>query len=81
MTETTDRDKLRILLPHWIEHNNEHTKEFYDWADKAVEARAQILEAAAQMEIVNHSLQAALDQLGGALDEGPHEHSHQVGPH
>ena len=35
MAYGTDEDKLRILLPHWIEHNAEHAAEFRQWAGKA----------------------------------------------
>ena len=30
-----DTEKLEILLKHWIEHNEEHGKEFQKWAEKA----------------------------------------------
>jgi len=33
--EHTDLDKLRVLLPHWIEHNEEHAASFESWAAKA----------------------------------------------
>ncbi len=26
--------KLKILLPHWMEHNDEHAKTYKDWAQK-----------------------------------------------
>ena len=29
-----DLDKLKILLPHWMEHNDEHAKTYKDWAEK-----------------------------------------------
>ncbi|MBE0426969.1 MAG: hypothetical protein IBX72_10035 [Nitrospirae bacterium] len=29
-------EKLKILLHHWIEHNNEHAEIYRDWAKKAV---------------------------------------------
>ncbi len=61
-------EKLRVLLPHWIEHNEEHVAEFRQWAKRAGEASADIIAAAHQMEIVNHSLRAALEKLGGALE-------------
>ena len=35
MTAMTDVQKLRILLPHWIEHNVEHAAEFREWAERA----------------------------------------------
>jgi hypothetical protein len=35
MATMTELDKLRALLPHWIEHNAEHAAEFRNWAEKA----------------------------------------------
>jgi hypothetical protein len=28
-------EKLKILLHHWMEHNNEHAEAYRDWARKA----------------------------------------------
>jgi len=75
MKARTEQDKLRILLPHWIEHNAGHLAEFREWAEKAGEAKQHILDAAAQMENANRALKAALEQMGGALeDENDHHH-------
>lgn len=30
-----DEEMLRVLLAHWIEHNNSHEQGFREWADKA----------------------------------------------
>lgn len=30
-----DIETLKILLAHWIEHNNSHEEGFREWADKA----------------------------------------------
>jgi len=38
MTGKSEVDKLRILLPHWIEHDMEHAAEFRRWAEVAGEA-------------------------------------------
>ena len=27
-------EKLKILLPHWMEHNDKHAKTYKDWAAK-----------------------------------------------
>jgi hypothetical protein len=35
MGAVTDLEKLRVLLPHWIEHNAEHAAEFRQWAERA----------------------------------------------
>jgi L-lysine 2,3-aminomutase len=64
-------EKLRVMIPHWIEHNQEHADEFQRWADAAGDAGVDILDAAATMSHVNQSLQVALEKLGGAL---PHNH-------
>ncbi len=74
MKARTEKDKLRILLPHWIEHNAGHAAEFREWAEKAGEAKQNILDAAAQMEGANRALEAALAQMGGALEDEHHHH-------
>ena len=74
MKAKTEKDKLRILLPHWIEHNAGHLAEFREWAEKAGEAKQNILDAAAQMEGANRALEAALEQMGGALEDEHHHH-------
>lgn len=67
-----DIDKLRALLPHWLEHNQEHAGEFETWAGRASlagqeGAARQIRRAAEAMQQANEALQAALAGLGGAL--------------
>jgi hypothetical protein len=69
MNET---DKLRVLIPHWIEHNKEHADEFRRWAEQAGDASADILAAAEAMAHINESLVSALEKLGGALP-WPHD--------
>ena len=70
MSTGTDEDKLRLLLPHWIEHNAEHAAEFRSWAEKARAAGQEqvaheIDTAAKELGWVNEALGAALDKLGG----------------
>ena len=65
---TRDEDKLRALLPHWIEHNDEHAAEFRAWAEKAraagwPEAAEEIDTAAKELSWVNESLHAAMEKL------------------
>ncbi len=64
-------EKLRVLIPHWIEHNEVHAGEFRSWADEAGVAAGDILEAADYMSRLNQSLEIALEKLGGPL---PHTH-------
>jgi hypothetical protein len=66
-------EKLRVLLPHWIEHNGEHAGEFRDWAGRAGPAQDALLAAAQLVESANVRLQEALTDLGGPL-EHPHHH-------
>lgn len=66
-------EKLRVLIPHWIEHNTEHADEFRRWAEFAGEASPDLIAAADAMQPVNQILAAALEKLGGALS---HPHSH-----
>jgi hypothetical protein len=70
-------EKLRVLLPHWIEHNGEHAEEFRDWAEWAGEAEELILSAARLVEEANARLGEALEALGGPLEQHQHHnHSH-----
>jgi len=73
MASLGDQDKLRLLLPHWIEHNQEHAEEFRRWAEKSGPARADILAAADDLEAVNQILTRALEKLGGPVE---HHHLH-----
>lgn len=64
----TSRAKLRILLPHWIEHNEEHAESFREWAEKArelgLEAVAEQIEVAVErMVTCGEALAAALKEL------------------
>ena len=76
MKETDDVKKLRVLLPHWIEHNGEHAIGFRDWAERAGPARDALLAAAAILEQANGPLAEALELLGGPLEHphGGHHH-------
>jgi hypothetical protein len=67
-----ESDKLRVLLPHWIEHTVEHSAEFQGWARKVPPVQEQLLVAAQLLEQANGRLQEALRILGGALAHPPH---------
>ena len=68
-----DVEKLRVLIPHWIEHNVEHAQEFRRWADQVGETAHEVVTAADLMMQVNAALESALQKLGGALE---HHHYH-----
>ncbi len=61
--------KLRILLKHWVEHNEEHSQEFITWASKAqaigeAETGEKMLAAAEEMNKAGELLSQALGELG-----------------
>jgi len=66
----TEREKIKILLNHWIEHNKEHSREFREWAEKAkgfgeAETCDDILGAAQEMDKANEPLLRALRRFDG----------------
>jgi MOSC domain-containing protein YiiM len=63
MPATSEVDKLRALLPHWLEHNAEHAAEFRRWAGVAGVAAADIESAATRLEAANEALAQALYRL------------------
>lgn len=63
-----DRDKLPIIIRHWIEHNNSHLEEYRRWSQKAGQlgwerVRAKIAEATEEIYRSNTSLEEALREL------------------
>jgi hypothetical protein len=78
METKTTIDKLRVLLPHWVEHNFHHGEDFGKWAKLAREEGhhelAELLDQAiSSMEVTDEILEKALGMIGGA-DPGHHHH-------
>ena len=77
-----DMEKLRVILPHWIDHNLGHGQEFATWAETLGSAGehkvAELLKkAAAFLEQADSVLKEALDKAGGPLEgKGGHHHHH-----
>ena len=70
-----EQEKLRVLIPHWIAHNQEHADEFVNWAEQAGDAKIDLQSAADAVAQANKSLSEALKKLGGELPyEIPHSH-------
>jgi nickel/cobalt exporter len=61
------KEKLKIILDYWIEHNREHEQEFRDWADKVApsytEVANQLQKAAIKMAAVSDELMKAKQAL------------------
>jgi hypothetical protein len=73
-------DKIRVLLPHWIQHNQGHRAEFLQWAaslsTEAPELAALLQQAAEALQSAQASLEAALDRAGGPLASSSQGHCH-----
>ena len=75
-------DKLRVLLPHWLEHNASHGQEFARWAELVAAADQEIAallnEAAASLQSADEALRQALHRAGGETPGhgGHHHHQH-----
>ncbi|WP_446009692.1 hypothetical protein [Candidatus Electrothrix sp.] len=90
-----DIEKLRVMLPHWIDHNQGHGKEFAQWAEKLTDGSpevAQLLQTAVQsLQDAQNCLEQALEKAGGPLEapggghnhhsHDPHKHEHTHGAH
>ncbi len=61
-------EKLRVLIPHWIERNEEHAQEFRKWAQKSGDISGKILFVADSITRANDCLEAALKQIGSSLE-------------
>jgi hypothetical protein len=77
----TDIEKLRIMLPHWIEHNQSHAREFKKWADSATRAGSEdvgrLIERAHGLLLEAESaLSEALELTGGPADTEHHHDGH-----
>lgn len=75
-----DLEKLRVMLPHWIEHNLGHGAEFSQWAEKLTgdtpEVAALLRKAVNSLEDAQSSLEAALAKAGGSLEREDAHHGH-----
>lgn len=76
-----DIEKLRVLLPHWLEHNASHADDYRGWIERARAAGADrvaehLAAAVEKLEGVNRDLQDALKHLGGPDAIAGHDHLH-----
>ena len=84
----SDIEKLRVLLPHWLEHNASHADDYRAWVERAQAAGADhvaehLAAAVEKLAGVNCDLQGALEHLGGPDTLASHDHPHvqHVHPH
>ncbi|MBW2056513.1 MAG: hypothetical protein JRH07_09110 [Deltaproteobacteria bacterium] len=62
-------EKVRVLIPHWISHNEEHAQEYRKWADRLEaeglgEIAGPIREAADLVAGSNRRFLTAQERLG-----------------
>jgi len=74
-------EKLRVLLQHWIDHNESHAEEFSKWEkimteDSEGNIADHIGEAVKAVKTVNEQLSNALLEAGGPKEERNREHHH-----
>jgi hypothetical protein len=76
-------EKLKVLLPHWAEHNKEHSAELRRWSSEIAENKeiAALLEGAANLfDQATAELELAAGKLGSVPLAEHHQH-HQHSPH
>lgn len=73
-------EKLRVLLPHWLEHNASHGQEFTRWAELVEgdnrEIATLLKKAASALLAADAALREALQRSGGERPEDAHHHHH-----
>jgi hypothetical protein len=60
-----EMERLRVIIPLWLQHNEEHVEEYRRWAEGDTEASADLLDAVDAMKRVNQALDAVLEKLNG----------------
>jgi hypothetical protein len=67
-TRMDQKEKLSVVIEHWIEHNESHAEEYKKWAQTAGElgldsVRAEIEEAVGKLSQSNQHLEKALKTI------------------
>jgi hypothetical protein len=76
-----DKERLRIVLKHLIEHNEGHAEDYARWIELAKNNNLSrvaglIAEASKQMNKASEALKSALEEMGGAPAGEKHRHHH-----
>lgn len=63
-----EKARLKTLLSYWVEHNEEHSGEFKEWAEKAREmgeavVADEIMQAVRNMDTVSEILSRTMKRL------------------
>ncbi len=81
MADMNDLDKLRVMLPHWIEHNHGHGHEFKKWAAQLeqvgeAEVASHLENAVKALDAAQKYLEKAMEKVGGPLEGKAGHHHH-----
>ena len=76
-----DLEKLRVVLPHWIEHNIGHGREFANWAETLSSAGEEeiaslLKKAEVLLQEADSVLKETLAKAGGKMSDESHHHHH-----
>jgi hypothetical protein len=76
-----DMEKLRVILPHWIEHNKNHEKEFNKWlaiisSGNETEVAALLKKAVSSLQDIDTVLSQISDKIGALKGENSQDHTH-----
>lgn len=76
-------EKLQVMLPHWVEHNRSHAKEFSEWSAQVATTdshlAAHLDQAVTALQQAQKALEKALELCGGAMctdAQSQHHHHH-----
>ena len=74
-------EKLRVILPHWIEHNKNHEKEFNKWlaiigSGNEIEVAALLNKAVSSLQDIDTVLSLIADKIGALPGDHSHDHTH-----
>ena len=77
----SDVEKLQMLISHWLQHNEDHGREYAKWAEVARQAGYAtaaecIEEAVGLLAKADKAFEKALESVGGPDREHHHHHHH-----
>ena len=63
-----EKTKLKMILSHWVEHNEDHSRDFKKWAEKAAqmgenEVAGEIKQAVGKMDEITGIFTKTLERL------------------
>ena len=63
-----EKERLTVVIDHWIEHNQSHMSEYKKWAEKASNlnlggVQTEIEQAIGKLSLANHHLENAMKVL------------------